>query len=290
MKRLASGVFLLSSAVLVTELSLIRVFDVLFYPNIAYMIITSALFGFGLAGVYTVLRPLPETKTIDSAISRWAILQSIATLAILPIMNWLPFDFNRLATEPITQITYFAGIYLALVLPFFLAGMTFTNLFATYTEDAQSLYFSDLSGAAVGSIFLIPFIPVIGPGGLLFCAAASSMVASSLFSRTKLWSIVSLGIGFIFLLTPFIYSPTYIDFKEHQDKRGIKLAREQGQIELTVWDPVSRIDVIDYGWMRRIAYDGGSQESTLPMQWDKTFGCEGFWLHIISSATPVRAF
>jgi len=37
---------------LMIALSLIRAFDVLFYPNIAYMIITCAIFAFGLAGIY----------------------------------------------------------------------------------------------------------------------------------------------------------------------------------------------------------------------------------------------
>ena len=249
-------------AVLVAELSLIRAFDVMFYPNIAYMIIMSALFGFGLAGVYTVLRPLPETKMINSIISKWVAFQAISMLAILPILNWLPFDFNKLAIEPIAQIIYFAGLYFVLVLPFFLAGITLTNIFSKYAEKAQFLYFSDLLGAAVGSILVVLLIPVIGPGGLLFCAAAFSLLASSLFSRTRRWSIASLCMSFVILLIPFIYAPDYIDFKEHQDKRGIRLAREQGRIEQTVWDPVSKIDVINYERMRTIAYDGGSQEST----------------------------
>jgi spermidine synthase len=262
MTRMGGGILLLSLAALVAELSLIRAFDVLFYPNIAYMIITSALFGFGLAGVYTVLRPLRETKTMNSVISRWAVLQAISTIAILPILNWLPFDFNKLATDPITQAAYFAGIYLVLVLPFFLVGLVLANIFSAYAERAQFLYFSDLSGAAIGSVLVVLLIPAIGPGGLLFCAAAFSMFASSLFLKSRAWSIISSSIAALLIIIPLVYSPKYIDFKEHQDKRGIKTAREQGRIERTVWDPVSKLDVINYGHRRTIAYDGGSQEST----------------------------
>ena len=262
MTRLRGGILLLSLAVLAAELGLIRAFDVLFYPNIAYMIITSALFGFGLAGVYAVLRPLRATQRVVSVISRWVVLQAIATIAILPILNWLPFDFNKIAVEPINQTLYFAGIYLALVLPFFLAGLTLANLYSTHADKAQLLYFSDLSGAAIGSILVVLLIPVVGPGGLLFCAAASSMLAASFLSKARLWSISCSIIAVVFLLIPFAHLPDYIDFKEHQDKRGIKLAREQGRIERTLWDPVSKIDVVDYGSMRQILYDGGSQEST----------------------------
>ena len=46
---------------LLLELVLIRVFDVLWYPNMAYMIITLAVFSFGLAGVYLSIRPVELT-------------------------------------------------------------------------------------------------------------------------------------------------------------------------------------------------------------------------------------
>ena len=35
------------------ELSLIRILDVLWYPHFAYMVITLALLGFGISGVFT---------------------------------------------------------------------------------------------------------------------------------------------------------------------------------------------------------------------------------------------
>ena len=78
---------------LMIELSLIRAFDVLFYPNIAYMIITCAIFAFGLAGIYSVLRPLKAPEEVPSFLSSRALLFAIATLAILPVTNLLPFDF-----------------------------------------------------------------------------------------------------------------------------------------------------------------------------------------------------
>jgi hypothetical protein len=45
MRRLSIALSLIALATLIVELSLIRTFDVLFYPNIAYMIVTSALFA-----------------------------------------------------------------------------------------------------------------------------------------------------------------------------------------------------------------------------------------------------
>lgn len=251
---------------LMIELSLIRAFDVLFYPNIAYMIITCAIFAFGLAGIYSVLRPLKAPEAVQSFLSSRAFLFSIATLAILPVTNLLPFDFYGLKDDFSRQFLYFLGIYLVLVLPFFLAGLVFTNLFAIYAKSIQTLYFWDLAGAAVGSVILIPFLPAIGPGGILFCAAALGLFASALFSPRKLWSTLVTLIGLAVMILPFVRSEGYYDFIEHQNKRGVKTARESGMIEHTIWDPISKIDIMydgkNYYWFRHIAYDGGTQSST----------------------------
>lgn len=251
---------------LMIELSLIRAFDVLFYPNIAYMIITCAIFAFGLAGIYSVLRPLKAPEVVQSFLSSRAFLFSIATLAILPVTNLLPFDFYALKVDLIRQLIYFSGIYLALTLSFFLAGLVFTNLFATYAKSIQTLYFWDLAGAAVGSVVLIPFLPAIGPGGILFCAAGLGLFASALFSQRKVWSVLAVLIGLGVMILPFTRSEGYYDFKEHQNKRGVKTARESGMIEYTIWDPISKIDIMYDGeahdWFRHIAYDGGTQSST----------------------------
>jgi spermidine synthase len=251
---------------LMIELSLIRAFDVLFYPNIAYMIITCAIFAFGLAGIYSVLRPLKAPEAVPSFLSSRALLFSIATLAILPVTNLLPFDFYELKADFGKQFIYLLGIYLVLVLPFFLAGLVFTNLFATYARSIQTLYFWDLAGAAVGSVILIPFLPAIGPGGILFCGAALGLFASALFSQRKVWSALAILFGLVVMILPFARSDGYYDFKEHQNKRGVKTARESGMIEYTIWDPISKIDIMydgeNYGWFRHIAYDGGTQSST----------------------------
>jgi len=252
---------LLSMASLVTEISLIRVFDVLFYPNISYMIITCSLFAYGLAGVYSVIKPMPTEDDLRKEFGKLSFLIAVSVGAILPIVNLLPFDLNKLTTEPVRQLAYFGGVYLALAIPFFLTGVIFSAVFAAFPKQIQSLYFWDLTGAALGSVLVIPLISLIGPGGLLFFAAGLSLIASALFMNRKSWTLVVCGLSLALFIVPIAYAPRYFDFKEHQGKRGVKLARERGIIEKTIWDPISKIDIINYGPLRYIAYDGGSQTS-----------------------------
>jgi len=259
--RTSLGVFFISAAALLTEVLLIRVFDVLFFPNISYMIITCSLFAYGIAGVYSAVRPLPAEKDVWEITSQWSLWLALSILAILPVMNLLPFNMNSVKEQPVQQLLYFGGMYLSLALPFFWTGRIFTVLFSRYAKSIRSLYFSDLAGAALGSVLLIPFIQSIGPGGLLFIAGAVSLLASLLFSgkrsRVAALSLASL----LLIMLPFLRSPEYFDFKEHQYKRGVRSAREQNLVEVTVWDPISKIDVINYDTLRFIAYDGGSQTS-----------------------------
>lgn len=260
-KSILIGIFVFSCASLMVEISLIRVFDVLFYPNIAYMIITCCLFAYGLAGVYSVMRPLREDQSPRIEAVKLSILFALSIAAILPVMNLLPFNFNNIAADPVRQILYFMAMYVAIALPFFLAGRIFSIIFTAYAKRIQVVYFWDLAGAALGSIAVIPLVPWIGPGGILLFAAAISLAASTILLRRKAWSIAAVAVSAGLIAAPVLYSPGYIDFIEHQGKRGVKSAREEGKIETTVWDPISKIDIIDYGTIRYIAYDGGSQSS-----------------------------
>lgn len=257
----AIALLLLSMASLATEISLIRVFDVLFYPNISYMIITCSLFAYGLAGVYSVIKPIAPERNQRKEFGKLALLLAVSVAAILPIVNLLPFDLNKLSTEPISQLLYFGGVYLALTMPFFLTGLIFSAIFTAFPKQIQSLYFWDLTGAAFGSALVIPLISLIGPGGLLFIGAGLSLITAALFINRRPWTLVACVISLALFLVPVAYAPQYFDFKEHQGKRGVKLARERGIIEKTIWDPISKIDIVNYGHLRYIAYDGGSQTS-----------------------------
>ncbi len=270
MNRLYTGIFLVALMTLVTQLALTRAFDVILVPHLAYMIITCAMFSIGLSGIVAVLIPLPNSTNRRAFLSVLALLLAVSTLSILPITNSLPFDYKRIAESPLIQAFAFGAMYGILLIPFFLSGLIVTALISAYPNKIQSLYFWDLTGAAIGCVILIPILPVIGPGGSLFCAAALALCASGLFSSSRLWLIASNVAAIAIIAIPFYHWPNYIDFREHTDKRGVKEARESGAIEFTRWDPISKIDVIPEGeltaWSPRtkrkhIAYDGGSQGS-----------------------------
>lgn len=260
MFKISIGLMCIALTTLMLELTLVRVFDVIWYSNMAYMVITLAMFCFGLSGIYSSLRPLRKGADVNSYLTRLSFVFAIFCLAILPALNLIPFDFNVLYSSPIKGSIMFLVMYLCLIIPFFLAGLIFTTVFSAYANKIQSLYCWDLTGAAIGCLMLIPFLPPIGPGGILFLTCSFGLVASGCFAKTKGWTVTALILAIAIGSVPFLKGD-YFEFKDHIDKRGVKGARERNIIEDSRWDPISKIDVIDYGKMKHVAYDGGSQST-----------------------------
>lgn len=245
---------------LMLELNLVRVFDVIWYSNMAYMVITLAMFCFGLSGIYSSLRPLGEGADVNGYLAKLALLFALFSLAILPALNWVPFDFNVLYSSPVKGSLLFLVMYLSLIIPFFLAGLVFSTVFSTFSDKIQSLYFWDLLGASLGCIILIPLLPPIGPGGIMFLACSFGLIASACFTTKRKWAYGAVVLAVVVGAVPF-FKDGYFEFKDHIDKRGVKGAREKNFIEHSYWDPISKIDVIDFGRMKHVAYDGGSQST-----------------------------
>jgi spermidine synthase len=274
MRHVKVALFLIALCTLMLQLLLIRVFDVILTPSMGYMIISCALFAFGLAGIYASLRPLVPDTDLRRYLAILALLLGASMLLIRPALNFLPFNYELLLAEPAKQLVSFLGMYLVLAVPFFLSGLFFTRVFGEYAAKIQSLYSWDLAGAAVGCVILLPFLPAIGPGGLLFCGAGLSLLAAGVLANGRALRMSSIAAASIAILLPFLHAPEYYDFDVHMSKRGMKEAAAKGQIEFTRWDLISKIDVVDRPRVdqatgaqklsvKRIAYDGGAQGSNI---------------------------
>lgn len=274
MRRVSFGVLLIALSTLVLELMLTRVFDVTLTPNLSYFVVSLAVFSFGLAGIYATLRPVPVERDIRPWLTGCCVAFAAAVLLLHPIINALPLDFTRIVKAPGTTIAAFGALYLALLVPFFLAGYVLIAIFSKYAAKIQRLYFWDLVGAGLGTILVIPFIIQFGPGGLMICAAGLGLAAAALFSQSRGVTIACSVLALAAVSVPVIRGQNYVDFRYHIDKRGIVKAVEQGRDELVRWDPISKIDVIDESlspetitpWHRAgnrkaLQYDGGNQTS-----------------------------
>jgi spermidine synthase len=274
MREISFGVLLTALASLILELMLTRVFDIVLVPNMSYAVVTMAVFGFGLAGVYAALRPIAPERNIRPLTSLLCLGFAAATLILIPLINVLPLDYQMIKQHTVRTAGSFTLLYLALILPFFLGGYVLILVFSAYAARIQRLYFWDLIGAGTGSLLVIPFLAKIGPGGLMVSAAALGLIAAAFFSEASNRRVGYTVAAAVLIAIPLVMSPEYIDFKLHMDKRGLKTALEQGKGEFVRWDPISKINVVDQtlppppakpthlgGDRKAIQYDGGNQTS-----------------------------
>jgi spermidine synthase len=297
-RNLFPGLFAVSMAVLLLELSLTRVFDVLYLPNLAYIIISGAVFAFGLAGVFLSVFPLQQ-YTLNELLWRLASAFGFSVILLYPVVRFVPFDYTLVPTEMVRQIGYFAVLYLALLVPFFLAGLIVALLFSRRSEISRRLYFWDLLGASAGALMMAPLIPYFGGGGLLLLAGGLGLAAASRF-RTNGTGVTillaALAVGAV--VTPLAW-PDLFPVDSHIKKIGLwgeQTPDMRGDREATIWDPVSKIDVVKRADNRkRIAYDGGTQSSTLfPFDGDysrlrKEFGPAHYWSKSVIASHYLKA-
>lgn len=254
-----SYISLIALTTLFYELSLIRILDVLWYPHFAYMVITLALLGFGIAGVVTSI--ISDKKEFgNTALVGLTIALAASYAGVFFLLNRFHVDFNNFPS-----VAYLGAkvllVFSGLIVPFFLSGLILSLLFTQHADRFGKLYFWDLVGASLGCLLVPILIPAYGGPGLLFVASGLALVALALISRWKVVTVLALlcaiGLGSFQL---FYAKGNYLEIAFHMDKRGFRTL--QGGRQLTYWDPISRIDLIqyrkDYVW---IAYDGGTQTS-----------------------------
>ncbi len=263
-RLISLALFLVALVTLLFELNLVKLFDTLWSSNLSYMVISLAMFALGLAGIFNTLRPMHADDFGGKLLCVLSVLFALAMLGTFAVLNAFPFNITALNTNPSGNIrnVFIAIIYITV--PFFLSGLILTTLFSSYAKDIQRLYFYDLVGASIGCVIIIPLVPFVGPEGLMIVSAGLALVAASLFYRAK-WTLVLALAGVLLAAFPFTQS-NYLSLDFQANKRNIK--NLQNRTELTYWDPIARIDIIDYPKSAKqpadfkwIAYDGGTQTS-----------------------------
>jgi hypothetical protein len=167
--RIYSGVACVTAATLILELTLTRIFSVVMYYHFAFLAISLALFGLGLAGIYLYLRPrAARGPRFFPALKRYAIAAALTTVAALVFVLRQKVSL-ALGADNIVTLTL---IYLVTATPFFFAGLCVTAVVNRLKEDMGRLYFYDLVGAGLGCLLLTLILSALGGiNAVLLCAA-----------------------------------------------------------------------------------------------------------------------
>lgn len=260
MKKIYAGVFLVAFATLLLEITLTRIYSVILFYNFAFMIISSALFGYGMSAVWLLI----SFKRIQDKdiLPYCALLFSFSVMILLAGLSYLPISFS---TYPIvTRIILSAIHYLILITPFFISGIFISYLFIQYPDNASRLYFFDLTAASLGSLAMLILISKIGAPGLLLVASLVSLFTCFLLSKQKVIKIVVaiLIIAGIFSISRI---ERYFPIRPHLSKIGYYYDKQHDQIVYSRWSPVTKIDIAKGTPLWTIWIDGGTSSSHMPV-------------------------
>src|SRR5437762_4803068 len=175
------GIFLLSLATLLLELSLTRVLSVALWYHFGFLVISTALLGFGTSGVVlAVWRGLRERAPLDRTLALLALLFAVLTVACFWLMQRIPFDPFSLFSDK-RQLAFMPLYYIFISLPFFCSGLALALLFTRGGPRVNRLYAFDLVGAGVGCAALALIMPAFGGSGSVTFSAALGLLAAAVF-------------------------------------------------------------------------------------------------------------
>src|SRR5688572_4988102 len=157
-------------ATLMLELSLTRIFSVVFYYHFAFLAISIALFGLGAGGVLSYVIA-PKGTNVYRRLGFLAVLVSAVTVISLVVV---------LTRSELTNFTL-AGIYFTSAAPFLLAGSIVSLAINETIERVDRVYFFDLMGAAAGCLLLVPFLNVVGGPNTVIIAAVAFAASSAIW-------------------------------------------------------------------------------------------------------------
>ncbi len=217
-----------TSATLLLELSLTRIFSVVFYYHFAFLAISIALFGLGVGGILSYL----------VAASRGGLFQKLGLVSLINAGFVLAALTVVLSLGANVGTADLALIYFASSLPFLGAGIITSLVIAGSIERVDRVYFFDLVGAAAGCIALVVLLNTFGGENTVIAVSVLYAAAAAVWfnlSGRRFGRIASVGVGLAFVI--LIIANTKYHFIEVQYAKGHRIAAEQ----FFKWNAISRI-------------------------------------------------
>lgn len=257
-----AGIFFFSLATLLLELALTRVLSVALWYHFGFLIISTALLGFGASGVVLALwRRLREQLPLDRTLAGLALAFGVLTIVCFWLMQRVPFDpFSLLADR--RQIFFMPLYYVLISIPFFCSGLALALLFTRGTRQIHRLYACDLFGAAVGCAGLALVMPAFGGSGSVVVAAALGFLAATVFAMRSARPLA--GLGLALCLAAFALAAR----AEQALPIAVTPNKQRPPVPpiYTAWNTFSRIDLYEYPadperqtpGARRFLFDAGT--------------------------------
>ncbi len=180
-----AGLFLLSLATLLLELALTRVLSVSLWYHFGFLVISTALLGFGASGVTLALwTKLRERIELDLGLGVCGLAFALCVVFSFWGMQRIPFDPFSVAVDH-RQFLFMPLYFLLVALPFVCSGLAISLLLTRGWKAINRLYGYDLLGAGVGCAAVALVIPAFGGTGSVLLAAFVGAMSAVCFAWTS---------------------------------------------------------------------------------------------------------
>lgn len=261
------GIAVISASLLAFQVLLTRVCALRLAFHFGFLIISNSLLGIGASGSFLTLFEGRWRKNPEKWVCIFSVLYVISLLATWQFAReWAIPEKIKFGFEPeeLAQFLQFAIFNLGLAVPFFFGGGAVGLILSAYSHRVNTVYASDLVGAALGCM-LCPFLlwPV-GAGGTL-CAVVIlalvtvAFVAPKSIKRPAWMAAGVLSVGFAAWM-PFFDEQFEIPGKKYLQMTQDRGMNVDGSREYSKWSANSRIDVIESPLPIWVAYGIGAND------------------------------
>jgi len=220
------------------------------------MVISVALLGFGVSGVFLSLNDKIKKVNTDKLLTWLSILYGISIFASFTIINQIPFDPFSLLTDKI-QFLYLPIYYLLITIPFFFSGLIISVLLSYFRNEISKLYFFDLIGAGAACFAFVFFIPIFGGNGTIVIISALAFMNAIIFSfkEFKTLAFVS-GILAVIVLSFLMNINGSLPINSSPNKIYGNYIKQKPELNMfSAWNIFSKIDVMKEEEPQEDGYD-----------------------------------
>ena len=280
------AIALLSASVLLLQLVQTRLFSVMLWHHLTYLVVTFTMLGFAAGGTLVACRPHIVKMPAGRRLGRWAFLFGLSVVLAYVVVSRLASQAGTDAHE-VSEVATAALDYAILVLPMVFAGMVVSLALARAGDQVGKMYAWNMIGSAFGCALFVPVLRIFGGEGTVWICVGLAWMSASLFwgpstleffkdyakGRNPQTTMGSILVGMLAVVA-WIAPPTLFTIPVAPSKamaRNMAFAEEKGRplaIELTRWDPLCRIDVVGdpaSPMAIKTIYQDGDAPTVLPM-------------------------
>lgn len=266
-RLLLVAVFAVSLSVLAFEIALTRLFAAVLAYHFVFAAVSAGLLGLALGGILLAWLPREEDEA--------AALRRLGTFALgeaLTIVSALLFFLRYPAAD---RLLPFA---LAAFPPFLLAGLFLSLALRRFAAEGSRVYFSDLAGAATGSLVVVLLLQALQPPATILLLAGVAALGAALCAAAGRGRPMAAVAGLLGLAAAGLAlgdreaSWLQLDLaaKRGTSKHLLSLlgASDRRVRPLgTTWDAYARTDVVEVGdgeAAKRIIFTDGGGAAVMP--------------------------